>query len=81
MSADMHKSFIQREQEINDDLTRKTEKSKQEANAIRIQSWWRGVMVRRFLGPFKKFKRKRGKKSRGGGKMRSGKKALRKKKN
>lgn len=31
--------------------------------AIRIQAWWRGVMVRKCLGPFRKKKGKKGKKN------------------
>ncbi|KAH8417580.1 hypothetical protein KR222_002296, partial [Zaprionus bogoriensis] len=35
--------------------------------AVRLQAWWRGTMVRRGLGPFKK-KPKRGKRGKGGAK-------------
>ncbi|KXJ11117.1 dynein regulatory complex protein 9 [Exaiptasia diaphana] len=35
---------------------------------IKIQSWWRGVMVRRQLGPYSKKKKKKGKKGKKSGK-------------
>lgn len=36
--------------------------------AFQIQSWWRGVMVRRQLGPYSKKKKKKGKKGKKSGK-------------
>lgn len=35
---------------------------------FQIQSWWRGVMVRRQLGPYSKKKKKKGKKGKKSGK-------------
>jgi len=43
---------------------------------VRLQSWWRGIMVRRQIGPYSKKKKKKGKK----GKKGSGKKKGKKKK-
>ena len=43
-------------------VRRKEEQEAIELKAsIRLQSWWRGVMVRKGLGPFKKGKKKKGK--------------------
>lgn len=39
-------------------LVYKKEKLRRLKAATRIQAWWRGVMVRRCLGPFKKQKKK-----------------------
>jgi len=36
--------------------------------AVRVQSWWRGVMVRKQLGPYNKKKKKKGKKGKKSGK-------------
>uniref|UniRef100_A0A0B6ZYG2 Dynein regulatory complex protein 9 n=1 Tax=Arion vulgaris TaxID=1028688 RepID=A0A0B6ZYG2_9EUPU len=64
-------------------------KTDQEANelksAIKLQAWWRGVMVRKGFGPFGKKKKKKGKKGKGkkgkgkGGKGKKGKKGKKKK--
>ncbi|XP_038049924.1 dynein regulatory complex protein 9-like [Patiria miniata] len=45
-------------------------------STVKLQSWWRGIMVRRQLGPYSKKKKKKGKK----GKKGSGKKKGKKKK-
>lgn len=37
-------------------------------SAVQIQSWWRGVMVRKQLGPYSKKKKKKGKKGKKSGK-------------
>ncbi|PIK45514.1 hypothetical protein BSL78_17618 [Apostichopus japonicus] len=56
---------------------RKEEQELEELKAcVKVQSWWRGVMVRRQLGPYSKKKKKKGKK----GKKGSGKKKGKKKK-
>ncbi|KAJ8028401.1 Dynein regulatory complex protein 9 [Holothuria leucospilota] len=56
---------------------RKEEQELEELKAcVQLQSWWRGVMVRRQLGPYSKKKKKKGKK----GKKGSGKKKGKKKK-
>ncbi len=45
-------------------------------STVKLQSWWRGIMVRRQIGPYSKKKKKKGKK----GKKGSGKKKGKKKK-
>ncbi|XP_072180010.1 dynein regulatory complex protein 9-like [Diadema setosum] len=56
---------------------RKAEQEQEELKScIMLQSWWRGVMVRKQLGPYSKKKKKKGKK----GKKGSGKKKGKKKK-
>ncbi|EDO39999.1 predicted protein [Nematostella vectensis] len=48
---------------------RQAEQEAEELKAIiRLQSWWRGVMVRRQLGPYSKKKKKKGKKGKKSGK-------------
>ena len=39
-----------------------------------LQAWWRGVMVRRQLGPYSKKKKKKGKKGKKSGKKKGKKK-------
>jgi IQ domain-containing protein G len=53
------------EKKIKDDEIMETEKRYQAV--VKIQSWWKGIMVRRGLGPYrrKKTKAKAGKKSKG----------------
>ncbi|XP_071484365.1 dynein regulatory complex protein 9-like [Diadema antillarum] len=56
---------------------RKAEQEQEELKScVMLQSWWRGVMVRKQLGPYSKKKKKKGKK----GKKGSGKKKGKKKK-
>ena len=47
---------------------------KEKTACSKIQAWWRRVMVRRQLGPFKPKKKKKGKKTSKGKKMSKGKK-------
>lgn len=43
-------------------IRRKVEQEAIELKAgIKLQAWWRGVMVRKGLGPYKKGKKKKGK--------------------
>jgi len=57
---------------------RKAEQEEEELNAAtKIQSWWRGTMVRKQLGPYSKKKKKKGKKGKKSGKK--GKKGKKKK--
>lgn len=67
--------FDQHQQEIDDYLQYRKEKEEKEAHemflnmtATRIQAWWRGTMVRRCLGPFRKKKGGKGKDAKGKGK-------------
>lgn len=54
---------------------RKAEQEAEELKAsIKIQSWWRGVMVRQGLGQYSKKKKKKGKKGKKSGKGKKGKK-------
>lgn len=52
---------------VEDRIEKEKVRRKQEQEAIelkaciRLESWWRGVMVRKGLGPFKKGKKKKGK--------------------
>lgn len=57
------KLYAKREQEMLDYIAMKQKKAAenklremQEVKAIKLQSWWRGEMVRRFRGPFKHYK-------------------------
>lgn len=57
------KLYAKREQEMLDYVAMKEKKAAdnklremQEAKALKIQSWWRGEMVRKFRGPFKLYK-------------------------
>lgn len=59
------KFFAQREQEIKDFIMAKEKKAAderlremQELKAVKLQSWWRGEMVRNFKGPYKIYKRR-----------------------
>lgn len=59
------KFFTQREQEIKDFIVLREKKAAdkklremQELKAVKLQSWWRGEMVRKFKGPFKFYKRR-----------------------
>lgn len=52
--------FAQREQELKDFIAAREKKAAdeklrelQEVKAVKLQSWWRGEMVRQFKGPFK----------------------------
>lgn len=48
---------------------RKAEQELEELkSAVKIQSWWRGTMVRKQLGPYSKKKKKKGKKGKKSGK-------------
>jgi IQ domain-containing protein G len=51
---------------IKDDVARKAESEYQAI--VRIQSWWKGIMVRRGLGPYRRKKSKGAKKPKKGGK-------------
>lgn len=54
---------------------RKAEQEEEELNAAtKLQSWWRGTMVRKQLGPYSKKKKKKGKKGKKSGKKGGGKK-------
>lgn len=54
---------------------RKAEQEEEELkSAIKLQSWWRGTMVRKQLGPYSKKKKKKGKKGKKSGKKGGGKK-------
>jgi len=52
------------------EIERKKEEQEEEElrSCIKIQSWWRGVMVRRQLGPYSKKKKKKGRKGKKSGK-------------
>lgn len=59
------KIFESRQKQIDDYLAHKAKvaadkklRELQEVKSIRIQAWWRGVMVRCYLGSFKKFKKR-----------------------
>jgi hypothetical protein len=59
------KFFAQREQEIKDFIALREKKAAdkrlremQEQKAVKLQSWWRGEMVRKYKGPFKFFRRR-----------------------
>lgn len=59
------KFFAQREQEIKDFILAREKKAAdkklremQELKAVKLQSWWRGEMVRKFKGPYKVYKRR-----------------------
>jgi len=59
------KFFESRQKQIDDYLAHKAKKAAdkklrelQEAKSITIQAWWRGIMVRCYLGSFKKFKKR-----------------------
>lgn len=59
------KIFEFRQKQIDDYLAMKAKKEAeiklrelQEAKSIMLQSWWRGLMVRYYLGSFKKFKKR-----------------------
>lgn len=48
---------------------RKAEQEAEELKAtVKVQSWWRGIMVRKQLGPYSKKKKKKGKKGKKSGK-------------
>ncbi|KAG9348186.1 hypothetical protein JZ751_001921 [Albula glossodonta] len=50
-----------------ENLRKEREKEENEwASAIKVQSWWRGTMVRRGLGPYKKSKKPKAKESKKG---------------
>lgn len=60
-----HENFIRRQEEMNDYQARKRQKeadkkllSLQKAKIVIIQAWWRGLMVRLFLGRFRSFKKR-----------------------
>lgn len=72
---ELTKLYAEYEQVVVEDRIEKEKarrKSEQEAEelraAIRVQSWWRGVMVRKGLGPYSKKKKKKGKKGKKSGK-------------
>ncbi len=61
--------FTQYEKVVRDDRAekerrrRQLEREEQQMNAaVKIQSWWRGMLVRHAIGPHKKKKGKKGKK-------------------
>lgn len=60
---------------------RKAEQEALELKAtVKIQAWWRGIMVRKGLGPYGKKKKKKGKKGKKGKGKKGGKKGGKKKK-
>ena len=68
---------VQEDKQEKERLKRQEEKEQELLKSCtRIQSWWRGIMVRRQLGPYskKKKKGKKGKKSAKGGGKKGGKK-------
>merc|ERR1711976_342171 len=72
---ELTKLYTEYEQVVVEDRIEKEKarrKAEQEAeelkSAIKMQSWWRGVMVRRGLGPYSKKKKKKGKKGKKSGK-------------
>lgn len=72
---ELTKLYAEYEQVVVEDRIEKEKarrKAEQEAeelkSAIKMQSWWRGVMVRRALGPYSKKKKKKGKKGKKSGK-------------
>jgi hypothetical protein len=65
MAENEKQIFESRQKQIDDYLAHKAKKAAdkklrelQEAKSITIQAWWRGVMVRCYLGSFKKFKKR-----------------------
>lgn len=71
---EMAEQFSNREEEIQDYLEEKkvkddaaNEAEKKYEAIVRIQSWWKGIMVRRCLGPYRRKKHaKKNKKTKGG---------------
>lgn len=68
---ELQKQYEERQKAIEEWLKYKNQKRKEEAEllkceiaATRIQAWWRGVMVRRCLGIYRK-KKKKGKDKKG----------------
>lgn len=67
----MNENYCAREEEVREYLEEKTIREhatnlaeRQHEAAVKIQAWWRGVMVRRSLGPYRK-KAKKSKKAKG----------------
>ena len=57
--------YMKRQEEIENYVSEKRRKAAEkellqlhETNAIVIQAWWRGILVRKYLGPFKAFKKR-----------------------
>lgn len=70
---EMVEQFAVREEEIKEYLEDKrakdlasTEAERQYEAIVKIQSWWKGVMVRRGLGQYRRKKTKKPKKSKSG---------------
>ncbi|CAI9532248.1 unnamed protein product [Staurois parvus] len=83
---DLAKQYEEYEKVIIEDRLEKEkaqEQKKQEqvelSSAIKIQAWWKGTMVRKGLGPYKKSKSKKGKEKGKKGKKGKGKKGGKKK--
>jgi len=79
---ELTKLYAEYEQVVVEDRIEKEKarrKQEQEAeelkSCVKVQSWWRGIMVRKQLGPYSKKKKKKGKKGK-----KSGKKGKKKKK-
>ncbi|XP_072033611.1 dynein regulatory complex protein 9-like [Amphiura filiformis] len=65
---------------VEDRIEKEKERRKQEQeleelrSTVKLQAWWRGVMVRRQIGPYNKKKKKKGKKGKKSGKKKGKKK-------
>ena len=70
-----YSKVVQEDKEEKERLRKESERELEELNAcVNIQSWWRGVMVRKQLGPYKPKKKGKGKGKKGGKGGKKGKK-------
>lgn len=69
---EMNENYCFREEEVRDYLEERTIREhannlveRQYEAIVKIQAWWRGILVRRNLGPYRRKKAKKSKKSKG----------------
>lgn len=69
---EMNENYCNREEEVRDYLEERTIREhannlveRQYEAIVKIQAWWRGILVRRNLGPYRRKKVKKSKKSKG----------------